>query len=150
MNIDELFVEIINYLNNHLYEEINITELAMYFGYEKSYFMKTFKKRIGMPIKSYINNRKIMNVLNSLKSDDSLLKVALNNGFNSLEYFSEIFTKEVGVSPSIYRKYLNNTCSEEERSIIDKYLTRLQLFNISLLQYRGKIEEKKTLSLYFE
>ena len=39
MNIDELFVQIINYLNNHLYDEINVAELADYFGYEKSYFM---------------------------------------------------------------------------------------------------------------
>ena len=150
MNIDELFVEIINYINDHLYEEINITELAMYFGYEKSYFMKAFKKRIGMPIKSYINNRKVMNVLTHLNSDDSLLKVALNNGFNSLEYFSEIFTKEVGVSPSIYRKYLNNTCNEEEKRIINEYLTKLQLFNISLLQYRVQYVENKSLSLKFE
>lgn len=147
MNIDELFSQIINYINDHLYEEINITELAMYFGYEKSYFMKTFKKRIGMPIKSYINNRKVMNVLTYLNSDDSLLKVALNNGFNSLEYFSEIFSKEVGVSPSTYRKYLRKECNLEERKIIEDYLTKLQRFNISLLQYRDQYVENRSLSL---
>ncbi len=150
MNINDLFVEIIDYINKHIYEDITIDELSLYFGYEKSYLMKAFKKKIGLPIKGYINNRKIMNVLKELKSDDSLLKIALNNGFNSLEYFSEIFSKEVGVSPSIYRKYLNNTCSEKEREIIDSYFTKLQQFNISLLQYRREVKEAKVLSLSFK
>ncbi len=150
MNINDLFIEIIDYINKHIYEDITIDELSLYFGYEKSYLMKAFKKKIGLPIKGYINNRKIMNVLNNLKEKDSLLKVALNNGFNSLEYFSEIFSKEVGVSPSIYRKYLNNTCSEKEREIIDSYFTKLQQFNISLLQYRREVKEAKVLSLSFK
>ncbi len=147
MNINDLFVEIIDYINKHIYEDITIDELSLYFGYEKSYLMKAFKKKIGLPIKGYINNRKIMNVLKELKSDDSLLKIALNNGFNSLEYFSEIFSKEVGVSPSIYRKYLNNTCSVDEKNTIDCYLIKLQELNIKLLQYRSTTTEKKVLSL---
>ena len=150
MNINDLFVEIIEYINEHIYEEITIDELSLYFGYEKSYLMKAFKKKIGLPIKGYINNRKIMNVLKELKSDDSLLKIALNNGFNSLEYFSEIFSKEVGVSPSIYRKYLNNTCSIEEKNTINEYLTKLQELNIKLLEYRSVAKEKKVLSLSFK
>ena len=150
MNINDLFIQIIEYINDHIYEDITIDELALYFGYEKSYLMKAFKKKIGLPIKGYINNRKIMNVLNELKGNDSLLKIALNNGFNSLEYFSEIFSKEVGVSPSIYRKYLNNTCSDKERDIIDTYLTKLQKFNISLLPYRREVKETKVLSLSFK
>ena len=147
MNINDLFIEIIDYINKHIYEEITIDELSLYFGYEKSYLMKAFKKKIGLPIKGYINNRKIMNVLKELKSDDSLLKIALNNGFNSLEYFSEIFSKEVGVSPSIYRKFLNNTCSVDEKNTIDRYLIKLQELNIKLLQYRSTSTEKKVLSL---
>ena len=150
MNINDLFIQIIEYINDHIYEDITIDELALYFGYEKSYLMKAFKKKIGLPIKGYINNRKIMNVLKELKGNDSLLKIALNNGFNSLEYFSEIFSKEVGVSPSIYRKYLNNTCSDKERDIIDTYLTKLQKFNISLLPYRREVKETKVLSLSFK
>ena len=150
MNINDLFIQIIEYINDHIYEDITIDELALYFGYEKSYLMKAFKKKIGLPIKGYINNRKIMNVLKELKGNDSLLKIALNNGFNSLEYFSEIFSKEVGVSPSIYRKYLNNTCSDNERDIIDTYLTKLQKFNISLLPYRREVKETKVLSLSFK
>ena len=150
MNINDLFIQIIEYINDHIYEDITIDELALYFGYEKSYLMKAFKKKIGLPIKGYINNRKIMNVLKELKGNDSLLKIALNNGFNSLEYFSEIFSKEVGVSPSIFRKYLNNTCSDKERDIIDTYLTKLQKFNISLLPYRREVKETKVLSLSFK
>ena len=138
MNINDLFIQIIEYINDHIYEDITIDELALYFGYEKSYLMKAFKKKIGLPIKGYINNRKIMNVLKELKGNDSL------------EYFSEIFSKEVGVSPSIYRKYLNNTCSDKERDIIDTYLTKLQKFNISLLPYRREVKETKVLSLSFK
>jgi len=68
--------------------------------------MRKFKENTGLTINQYINNRKIQNSMHALTyTDDSMLKIALNNGFNSLEYFSEQFTKIVGLSPSKFRNF---------------------------------------------
>ena len=37
-----------------------------------------------------------------------MINVAINNGFYSLEYFSEIFKKEVSISPKRYQTLINN------------------------------------------
>ena len=136
MKPNELVSYIIDYLNNNLNRFVSIDELSFYFGYEKSYIMKTFKKHIGITIKAYQNDRRILNSIKGIYNGDSLLKVALDNGFNSLEYYSEIFTKVVGVNPSVYKKFLRNNCSMEDLTIINRYSEGVKLLNIKLLEYR--------------
>jgi len=136
MKPKELVSYIIDYLNNNINRFVSIDELALYFGYEKSYIMKVFKKHIGITIKDYQNNRRIYNSIKNIYYGDSFLKTALDNGFNSLEYYSEMFTKVVGVSPSIYKKFLKNRCSKENLSIIREYLDSNKELNIKLLSYR--------------
>ncbi len=65
-----------------------------------------------------------MRVYNSLpyfKEDNYILSIAFKNGFNSLEYFSEIFKKTMGVSPIIYKKYLcyKEITDKEQEKILD-------------------------------
>lgn len=120
-----LSIWILDYLDSHLYEEISIDILSDYIGYDKYYIMKIFKNDVGISIKTYINQQKIINSLKLLEEDSYLLSIALNSGYNSLEYYSEVFSKIMGVSPSIYRKYLLGFCKEEERIIIESSLLLL-------------------------
>jgi len=136
MKPKELVSYIIDYLNNNINRFVSIDELALYFGYDKSYMMKLFKRHIGLTIKEYQNNRRIYFSIKNIYYGDSLLKTALENGFNSLEYYSEMFTKVVGVSPSIYKKFLKKKCSKEEIVVIEKFLNRIKDLNILLLNYR--------------
>lgn len=137
MKPKELVSYIIEYLNNNLNRFVSIDELSLYFGYEKSYIMKLFKKHIGLTIKEYQNDRRILNSIKGIYNGDLLLKVALDNGFNSLEYYSEMFTKIVGVNPSIYKKFISKNCSRENMLIINKYLEHIQNLNSKLLNYRS-------------
>ncbi|HIS17115.1 MAG TPA: helix-turn-helix transcriptional regulator, partial [Candidatus Coprovivens excrementavium] len=61
--ITELSLWILDYLDSHLYEEINIDTLSSFIGYDKSYIMKRFKKDVGVSIKTYLNQKKIINSL---------------------------------------------------------------------------------------
>ena len=69
--------------------------------------MKRFKKELGITIHEYINIIRIYNSLSYFKDDNYFLSIAFNNGFNSLEYFSETFKKVLGVSPRRYKKFVN-------------------------------------------
>lgn len=106
MNISDLICYVLDYLDSNLMDEISNDNLSSYFGYDKSYLMKKFKSETLLTIRSYINIKKIFNSLNLLAYDESLLKVALSNGYNSLEYYSEIFTKVMGSNPSTFRKVM--------------------------------------------
>lgn len=103
---EELVKDICLYIDNNINDSLTIDDIALEFHFNKFHLMRKFKENTGLTISQYINNRKIQNSMYALtNTDDSMLKVALNNGFNSLEYFSEQFTKIVGLSPSKFRNF---------------------------------------------
>lgn len=110
--MSDFIIYILDYLDYNILRDVSIDELSQYFGYEKSYLMKRFKTEVGISIKTYINKVRIYRSLEMAKSNELLLKVALLNGFHSLEYYSETFTKVMGFPPSYLRKY-NNLTKEE-------------------------------------
>ena len=118
---NDLVCNIIEYLNNNINKEISINELSMLFSYDKAYIMRKFKKELNISIHEYINTIRIYNSLRFFKDDNYILRIAFKNGFNSLEYFSEIFKKIMEVSPNVYKKYSNykNITDEEERKIMN-------------------------------
>ena len=70
------------------------------------------------------------------KDDNYILSIAFKNGFNSLEYFSEVFKKNMGVSPNIYKKYSNykNITDKEQEKILDN-LSRIINIKTNVLNY---------------
>ncbi len=149
MKSNELIVYILDYLDNNLYRDISIQELSLYFGYEKSYIMKKFKNELGISIKTYVNKMKIISSLNSLGNNDLLIKTALEYGFNSLEYYSEVFSKVVGVSPTVYKKYLIGQATKDELEIIREFIEELTNFDLFLEKNRASLKgnENKILRL---
>ena len=97
--MNKIVLDILNFIDNNLYEEISIDIIASTLCYDRFYIMKTFKKELGISIVTYINYLKVLRSLSFYSNDDSILKIALCNGFNSLEYYSEIFKTFLGVSP---------------------------------------------------
>ncbi len=73
---------------------------------------------------------KIISSLNSLGNNDLLIKTALEYGFNSLEYYSEVFSKVVGVSPTVYKKYLIGQATKDELEIIREFIEELTNFDL--------------------
>ena len=79
--------------------------------------MKRFKKEIGKSIHDYINKIRILNSLDYYKYDNYILSTALKNGFNSIEYYSEIFKKVMGVNPMKYKKFIGRSLDINENEI---------------------------------
>jgi AraC-like DNA-binding protein len=98
--------------------------------------MKKFKKELNISIHEYINTMRIYNSLPYFKDENYVLSIAFKNGFNSLEYFSEIFKKNMGVSPIIYKKYLSHKdiTDKEQEKILDN-LSRIISIKTKTLNY---------------
>ncbi len=104
---NSLVCDLLEYINKNINDEITIDELSNRFYFDKTYIMKRFKKEIGKSIHEYINIIRILNSLDYYKDDNYILSIALKNGFNSIEYYSEIFKKVIGVNPLKYKMFIN-------------------------------------------
>ena len=144
---NDLVCNVIEYLNNNINKEITIDELSLLFCFNKTYIMKRIKKELGRSIHEYINVIRIYNSLPYFKEYNYILSIAFKNGFNSLEYFSEVFKKNMGVSPIIYKKYLSykDITSKEEEKILDN-ISRISSIKFNALNYLK--HRKTTVSSY--
>ena len=128
MYSNQLIVDILLYIDENINKKITMDEISKMFYFNKDYIMRLFKKELGITIMDYINKKRIYNSLESVKNTDYLMiKIALNNGFFSQEYFCETFTKVIGESPLCYRRFTKpgNLVTEEEYDNIRKGLVEL-------------------------
>lgn len=115
-------------------------ELSERFYFNKDYIMRLFKKEIHCTVTEYINHIRIFYSLQDLRENNlSILSTGLNHGFISLEYYSEMFRKIMGVSPSIYRDFAMRSInvSEEEIITIQNNLSKLNSFYESITYYKS-------------
>lgn len=147
MYSNNLVCDIINYINQNIKNKIVIKDIADNFYFNRFYIMKLFKKELGISINEYINKKRIYDSLTQIKNtNDSFLTVALDNGFNSLEYFSESFKNVIGTSPRTYKKftYFIIKTTENQTDIIRKNLVKLQVLIEKIDKYkRNKKPENK-------
>jgi AraC family transcriptional regulator of adaptative response / methylphosphotriester-DNA alkyltransferase methyltransferase len=101
---EEKVTEILKYIEDNLNNSIRIDDLSDVFHYDRSYLSRSFKKLTDISLIDYINERKIIkSIYYVVNTDDKMLKIALNSGFNSLEYFSETFYRVTNFSPTSLR-----------------------------------------------
>ncbi|MBR2377013.1 MAG: AraC family transcriptional regulator [Clostridia bacterium] len=95
----------IEYIDNHYKENITLDELALNVGYSRCYFSSIFKKCMGMSIWDYISIKRIERSLFLIKTtDNNILDIALECGFNNTVNFNKIFKKYTNLLPSAFRK----------------------------------------------
>lgn len=155
MYSNKLICDILFYIDKNINNKINIQDIADIFFFNRFYIMKLFKKELGISINNYINLKRILNSLSDLKNtDDSYLTIALNNGFNSLEYFSETFKLIIGVSPRVYKKftYFIIKIKDEEINTIRSNLLKLTSTINKIDNYKNnlkpEIKKEKKLSIF--
>ena len=138
MYSNQTICNILIYIDNNLNKKITINELEKQFFYNKYYLMKLFKKEIKVSILEYINILRIKNSINEIKStNNSLTTIFINNGFYSLEYFSETFKKITGVNPTTFKKFLlyNKEIKDEDINKIRNSLIFLKEIEIQKDKY---------------
>ena len=153
MNQRKLIIEILNYIDRNIYKKITIKELSRLFYFNKDYIMRLFKREIGMTIFEYINSKKIYLSLPTYKEKEyTILRIAIRHGFESQEYYSEIFKKIMGVKPYAYKKFTKVTTELSYDTIyeITENLVRLKMFFNKVEEYKNSIPQEtgKKLSLF--
>ena len=96
--------QIESFLNSHYTEKITRSDLASRFYLSQDYLSHAFRSRYGVSIPEYINRRRISRAKEDLDRGKSVTEAASEAGFDNLSYFSTLFKKMTGVSPSDYSR----------------------------------------------
>ena len=91
---------IIDYIDEHLKDNISLEKISEYAGVSDYHFRKIFFYISGMTLNEYIKNRKLSEANKDLLSGDKVTDVALEYGYESIDGFTRAFKKWSGFLPS--------------------------------------------------
>lgn len=95
----------IDYIEEHLDQELDLTSIAEEAYLSVAQLYRVFYALTGHPVKDYIRKRRISDAANHLRnSSRSVEELAWNSGFESYHSFAKVFKKIVGLTPAAYRK----------------------------------------------
>ena len=96
-----------SYFNENYNRDINIEEYAVSRGMSVSWFIRNFKKFTGTTPMQFITSIRNTNAQMLLETTNyAVNEIAHIVGYDNPLYFSRLFHKQKGCSPSEYRKLL--------------------------------------------
>lgn len=105
MKYEDRIQRSVDYIEEHLTEEISLAEIAGQSGYSLSHFYKVFPATTGFAIKEFVRNKRLAHAAWQLVSSDlRILDIALDSGFKSQEVFTRAFAALYGDTPGVYRQ----------------------------------------------
>jgi len=87
----------------------SLKELAEDLFVSKEHLARTFKKETKMTVSQYVNHSKIHEATKILKrKEQSIINISTMLGYSSSSQFSNIFKKQMGISPKDYKNKVFN------------------------------------------
>lgn len=119
MNLSDrnLTREVRAYLNKNYAQKLSIDQLARQFMCSKSTIMNSFKRNYHVTVNQYLTSVRLDHACQLLKRRGmSIREVAERCGFSDQNYFSKVFIRAMGMTPTKYREQL---IQEEDASDVD-------------------------------
>jgi two-component system response regulator YesN len=90
--------------DNYGDQELTIDKICGILGVSAAYFSTTFKKETGKTFINYLTDYRMEQAVQRLiEKDDKTYVIAAQVGYADPAYFSYVFKKKFGVSPTRYR-----------------------------------------------
>ena len=96
--------KIIEYINEHLSEDLSYKVLSEVFYLSEKYLYKIFKNETGFTLSDYIKEQRIIMAQSILNAGGSAKTAAYSSGFKDYSAFYRCFLKKVGITPTEYIK----------------------------------------------
>lgn len=101
---NDKILAVLDYLNEHLTEDISIDELSSRFFLSRYYLMHTFKEQTGYTIGSYLSTKRLFLARDLIARGTPITDVCYACGFHNYSTFSRAYKKSFGESPRDYRQ----------------------------------------------
>ncbi|WP_246054261.1 response regulator transcription factor [Paenibacillus anaericanus] len=92
------------FIDKHISENITSIDMAHYLYLNSSYFSRYFKRLTGINFTDYVHQYKMGIATKMMKtSSQTLESLAMGLGYSDRTYFSKVFKKYIGMTPSEYK-----------------------------------------------
>ena len=106
------------YLENHLDERLTTKQIAEYFHMSVPQLERLSRRYFGSGVVALYNQKRLVRARGLLNSSDkSISEIAQETGFYDAAHFSGFFSRQVGMSPSKWRKRKGWESLEDDESI---------------------------------
>ncbi len=99
-----LYVNICDYINDHLEDDLSLDVLASHFFISKYHISHVFKDNMGISLHQYVLKKRLHACKNGILSGIPLNRIFQQYGFSDYSSFYRAFRKEYGKSPTEFRE----------------------------------------------
>ncbi|TVT69461.1 MAG: helix-turn-helix domain-containing protein [Pseudomonas sp.] len=104
----------VNYIFEHYMRELPLEEVASHLGMKPTYFSRFFKRATGRCYVEFVNSLRISKSCELLLDQDKpVTDVCFESGFNNLSNFNRRFQQLKGMTPSCYRRLVEQRLTEQ-------------------------------------
>lgn len=104
---DRIVSRMRRYVEAHYMEDVSVLDIASAFGYSEAYFCKLFKQNFGKNFVTYLTEYRVELAKKALAELSCNVKeVGQRVGYADSNYFTKVFRRITGMSPSEYRNQL--------------------------------------------
>ena len=108
---NELIRSVVLCVKEHLLEDISIEDISRKLNISYYYMCHIFKNKYGVSVNTFRTQKRLEIAMRKLiDTDEKIADIAVLSGFNSISYFTESFTKMVGISPTDFRMKNQDIC----------------------------------------
>lgn len=105
VSVNIIITQIVEDVAMNVHKNYSVEEISRAYGISKSSFHHSFKKQTGLPFKDYVNRNKIREAEHQLTvTDKTVTHISWSLGFSSVYYFSRLFKKYNGITPTEFRE----------------------------------------------
>lgn len=133
---NELIRKIVAYISENRFSDISVEEIAKELNISYYYMCHIFKDKYNVSVNTFRTQKRLEIAMRKLvESDEKISEIATSCGFDNVSYFTETFSKMVGVTPTEFRAANRNVCFHDFYEFHDMLLaTKLQ--NVRFLDER--------------
>jgi transcriptional regulator GlxA family with amidase domain len=104
MAVTDALMRALRFMKEHFYEKLTLADVAGQAGLSADYFGRIFHSELKLSFSEYLTRLRVEEGKRLLQtSQASLGDIAYACGFEDQSYFTRVFRKTVGVTPSRYR-----------------------------------------------
>lgn len=104
---DGLSIRTARLIQEHYYEELDLTIISERLHVNPSYLSHLFKRTMGVGLTQYITRIRIEQAQRLLRETDlKIAQIAKDVGLSDPRYFNTVFKRQTGMTPAVYRKQI--------------------------------------------